>query len=599
MSSLNPPNSAAPDFRSRESTRQGALILKAAIVLAGLSGFYGVVYAFIGKMALALTLGGCALVLLLGTVLFKNRSFHLALTVMAGYCVGLLACAMDLGGLSSAVSVWLLHLPMLALAFSSANKSSYAPMIAGIVAAAVAALLWAIAQHFPMAGSGISASALPYFELVQWLGACLAMGGMGWMFLADQHRLLRQCRMYERELKWEKASLQAETEFSTLEVMLSQRELVLRTEQLEHTAQKTLLHKIGVNIADELRQPLTAIGGALFVAHESPESLSPKMRQAFRIIDEAASRMTGLVSNIHKLSSNQIAHGVPFLVGHNLDLVLANHGPGDAKDLSHVKKGIWESGNFALGDPAAFRYILKAVLAHANSAAIENMAVRSPDVWVSTWQRDGLVTVRIEDSGAGFSRDEAQNVFSPSFSTHADGEISCSELALAKIMADRIGAKLLLVQSTLGGAAFELQLPECPKSSRLPKPDFAPGMDPMNVLVVDDDVLIRTVLKAMLESCGCTVTLAEGSLEAWHYLQEHEPDLLITDFMMPEMNGEDLLLALKQQGFETPTVVLTGGAIEMIAPVVLEAGAMACIGKPLTRAKIQTILDEARSTAIH
>lgn len=65
------------------------------------------------------------------------------------------------------------------------------------------------------------------------------------------------------------------------------------------------------------------------------------------------------------------------------------------------------------------------------------------------------------------------------------------------------------------------------------------------VLIVDDEEDVRDSLRDVVELAGCSVLLASSASEALRILETHRPCLVIVDLMMPEMNGAELIAALR------------------------------------------------------
>jgi two-component system response regulator ResD len=80
------------------------------------------------------------------------------------------------------------------------------------------------------------------------------------------------------------------------------------------------------------------------------------------------------------------------------------------------------------------------------------------------------------------------------------------------------------------------------------------------VLVVDDDPTFRVVVAEALKAEGCTVLEATNGREALRLLRTHSPDLILTDLMMPTMNGWDFCDALgrSERLAQIPVAVLSG-----------------------------------------
>jgi PleD family two-component response regulator len=102
------------------------------------------------------------------------------------------------------------------------------------------------------------------------------------------------------------------------------------------------------------------------------------------------------------------------------------------------------------------------------------------------------------------------------------------------------------------------------------------------VLIVDDDRMIRMLVRLLLQPEGYEVLEAENGRQGLDMAQVHRPDLLITDLMMPEVNGYETLSALRADaGFAMlPVIVLTAEADPSVERKVMELGADDYLIKP-------------------
>ena len=78
------------------------------------------------------------------------------------------------------------------------------------------------------------------------------------------------------------------------------------------------------------------------------------------------------------------------------------------------------------------------------------------------------------------------------------------------------------------------------------------------ILVVDDDNAIRETLRAILEDEGYPVAAASNGREALEKFRNGRFDLVVTDKAMPEMDGDQLAVAIKQLNPQQPIILLTG-----------------------------------------
>lgn len=80
-----------------------------------------------------------------------------------------------------------------------------------------------------------------------------------------------------------------------------------------------------------------------------------------------------------------------------------------------------------------------------------------------------------------------------------------------------------------------------------------------HILVIDDDASILSLFGRFLESAGYSVALAPDGRTGLRLLKPQKPDLIITDIMMPEMDGLELLMKIKKQHPEIPVIAISGG----------------------------------------
>jgi len=124
----------------------------------------------------------------------------------------------------------------------------------------------------------------------------------------------------------------------------------------------------------------------------------------------------------------------------------------------------------------------------------------------------------------------------------------------------------------------------------------------MHVLIADDDPGTRLLVSTCVERLGHRCTVAEDGSEAWRLYQEDTPDVVITDWEMPGMDGTALSRAIRSHGGSSYTyvIVLTGAADEEAARSTMEAGADDLLLKPPDLAQLERKLIAAgRVTTLH
>ncbi len=104
----------------------------------------------------------------------------------------------------------------------------------------------------------------------------------------------------------------------------------------------------------------------------------------------------------------------------------------------------------------------------------------------------------------------------------------------------------------------------------------------INVLVVDDDPGVRSVLDRFLSRRGYDVQTVEDGETALRKIREHEPDLLLLDVYLPGISGMEVLYALQGEGRMIPTLTFSGMPDDEMARESVLLGASDFIYKPFS-----------------
>jgi CheY-like chemotaxis protein len=124
------------------------------------------------------------------------------------------------------------------------------------------------------------------------------------------------------------------------------------------------------------------------------------------------------------------------------------------------------------------------------------------------------------------------------------------------------------------------------------------------ILVVDDDPLVRKAIEVYLERNNFEVVVADGGEEGLRALEGTAFDLMIVDIFMPHMRGFESIRIFHERAPAVPLIAMSGYAFANLtspAPdflrMALELGASRCLRKPFTPAALQMAIDECLSEA--
>ena len=216
----------------------------------------------------------------------------------------------------------------------------------------------------------------------------------------------------------------------------------------------------------------------------------------------------------------------------------------------------------------------------------------------ATTDAEGWAVVEIRDSGCGIAESHLTRIFDPFYSARRSGRGTGLGLAICHGIVSAMGGRIE-VESKLGaGSLFRVCLPPAPPVD-LPRPASSPALVVptaavapapaiVQVLIVEDDPLVRTALARTL-SPRFRLTLAESARVAIAHLDRGERfPLILCDLTMPGMSGIELSAHLAQHYPDQARrmVFITGGAVTEAAATFLAAAPLGHIEKPFDRADL-------------
>ena len=160
-------------------------------------------------------------------------------------------------------------------------------------------------------------------------------------------------------------------------------------------------------------------------------------------------------------------------------------------------------------------------------------------------QAGDYVRIAVRDNGTGMDRQTLARAIEPFFSTKGVGKGTGLGLSMVHGLAAQLGGVLNIRSRPGEGTTAEIWLPEAPEAASSQDLEARPLVGAprqATILLVDDEELVRVATADMLGDLGYEVIEANSGAEALRLLRlGDEPDLMITDYLMPGMNGVQLI----------------------------------------------------------
>jgi CheY-like chemotaxis protein len=221
---------------------------------------------------------------------------------------------------------------------------------------------------------------------------------------------------------------------------------------------------------------------------------------------------------------------------------------------------------------------------------------------------NGHALLRVRDTGRGIDADKLESIFDMFVQgrpvlERVGGGLGIG-LALARRIAELHGGTL--AASSAGpnlGAEFTLRLPLAHGAPAAPRREIAPSRTTAarRVLVVDDNVDAATTLHLLLRSLGHETRVAYGGREALDIAAEFQPDIVLLDIGMPEIDGYEVARRLRtaNAGRELRIVAITGWGQQADRDKSREAGFDVHLVKPVEIGLLSKVLGERNGATLH
>jgi PAS domain S-box-containing protein len=338
-------------------------------------------------------------------------------------------------------------------------------------------------------------------------------------------------------------------------------------EQLRQAQKMEAVGRLAGGIAHDFNNLLTAIlSNTELVLGELPDG---PVRQDVEVIRQTAERASGLTRQLLAFSRKQVIQprllDLSALVYDTERMLRRTLGEGivletDLRDTGSV-----------LADPGQLEQVLVNLAVNARDAMPDGgtLTLRTREVVVNevfAQRHRGLrvgayVALDVEDSGVGMDAATQTRIFEPFFTTKEVGKGTGLGLATVYGIVKQVGGYVAVESAPGKGAAFTIYLPRQEgQATRVGRPaDRLPG-GTETILVVEDEASVRNSIKRILTRQGYTVLEARHGADALQVIDETRQsiDLVMTDLMMPEMGGRELVPALQALPKPPRVVVMSG-----------------------------------------
>jgi signal transduction histidine kinase/CheY-like chemotaxis protein len=213
-------------------------------------------------------------------------------------------------------------------------------------------------------------------------------------------------------------------------------------------------------------------------------------------------------------------------------------------------------------------------------------------VTVTTLETADTVGVAVRDTGIGIPPEMHERIFDPFF-TSKGPQGSGLGLAVVAGIVERSGGRVEVISSPGQGSTFTIWLP---RANAVEDRDAPPAAQPLlqgRALVIDDDPAVRVVLTRLLQVWGMQVMSVASGAAALDQLDQGHFDLVFSDLGMADMNGWEVLGAVKARDTQLVTFLVTGWGDQIEVRQANRQGADYIVAKPFKAHELRPLVQAA------
>lgn len=217
------------------------------------------------------------------------------------------------------------------------------------------------------------------------------------------------------------------------------------------------------------------------------------------------------------------------------------------------------------------------------------------NLWINvsgTTRDQAHAHITFEDDGVGISPEMRNNLFNLKVPRqNHDAGLGLGLYISRELAQERLGGDITFCERAGGGSSFSVrimpaQMIELKNQAEEPFDHYV--LDGKSILLVEDSPTFLELTKRLLEQYGAHVSVAENGVIGLQKALEANHDIVITDIVMPELDGYELTKALRSYGYQGKIIALTAVGIGSEYEKILECGADGSITKPI---KISALIE--------
>lgn len=373
-------------------------------------------------------------------------------------------------------------------------------------------------------------------------------------------------------------------------------------ERLRHVQKMQALGALASGVAHDFNNTLTVVSSyaqLLLLAVNNNSALRPDVEEILK----AADRGAALTQQLLAFSRNRVLEQRVISLNEvvrDMQSMLTRLIGADIELEVRLNAAV----PWVLADPGQLAQVLMNLVLNARDAmptggklTIETAITTEPLPGEGVTRAGFYSTITVTDTGTGMDGEIQARIFEPFFTTKQEGLGTGLGLSTVFRIIEQIGGGVSVSSAPGSGSSFTISIPQVEQTADQASVTSSPARSARfvgaRVLLVEDDAAVRRMMRRFLERAGYAVFEAANGIEALERIRQTTIDVVISDTIMPEMGGGELVERLAVERPELTVILTSGYSTEDLRAQGRLNDAQLFIEKPFTAEAFDTALQLA------
>jgi signal transduction histidine kinase len=367
-------------------------------------------------------------------------------------------------------------------------------------------------------------------------------------------------------------------------------------QELQMNSHLASVGRMAAGIAHEINNPLVGVigfAGILKDNQDLPEQIKADVNQIFTNAQRVASITNRMLAFARHYTPERELVNINDIIESTLDLRRYEFEKNNITLYTELSQNLPET----VADAGQLQQVFLNIILNAEFAMKTSHGKGTLSITTETV--NNRIRISISDDGEGIAKEHLDKIFDPFFTTREVGQGTGLGLSVCHGIITEHEGTIKVKSTSHKGSCFTITLPILSQYEHevidITEPEMVTHPSELQVLIVDDEPMIRQVLSRMIEDKGYKTETADNAGKAIEMIQNHYFDVILADVRMPGMNGYEFYDRVKEikEQLANRIIFVTGDVLNTETTEFIENNNVLFLAKPFSQDKLYDAINRA------